>query len=120
MSETETSQMHQRIAELYAAFNRRDVDAVLRGLTTDVAWANGMEGGHVHGHDGVRAYWTRQFAEIRSNVEPERVEREDDGRVAVQVHQVVRTVDGAELLADTRVRHVFTMSDGLICRFDIE
>ena len=25
----------------------------------DVIWANGMEGGHVHGRDQVRSYWTQ-------------------------------------------------------------
>jgi nuclear transport factor 2 (NTF2) superfamily protein len=42
------------------AFNHRDVDAVLVCLSPDVAWANGMEGGFVHGHDAVRDYWTGQ------------------------------------------------------------
>ncbi len=41
----------------YTAFNARDIDAILSMMHPDVEWANGMEGGYVHGHDGVRAYW---------------------------------------------------------------
>jgi hypothetical protein len=107
------------IEQLYAAFNRRDVEAVLARLTDDVTWANGMEGGHVEGRAAVRAYWARQFELVQSHVEPERIAREPDGRVAVDVHQVVRTPDG-ELLADQNVRHLFTFDGDLIARFDIE
>jgi len=45
--------------------------------------------------------------------------RELDGRVAVDVRQVVRTPDG-ELLADQRVRHLFTFDEDVITRFDIQ
>jgi len=34
---------------LYAAFNRREIDAVLDRLAPDVQWANGLEGGHARG-----------------------------------------------------------------------
>ncbi|KAM3099871.1 nuclear transport factor 2 family protein [Phormidesmis sp. 146-12] len=44
----------------YQAFNTRDIDTVLSLLHPDVAWANGMEGGYVHGHAEVRDYWNRQ------------------------------------------------------------
>jgi ketosteroid isomerase-like protein len=63
------------IRRLYAAFNRRDIDAVLERLADDVRWANGMEGGHVEGVPAVRDYWTRQFTVIQSQVEPERITR---------------------------------------------
>src|SRR6266487_3642422 len=42
---------------IYNCFNARDIDGVLDALTDDVAWANGMEGGYVHGREGVREYW---------------------------------------------------------------
>ena len=51
-------------------------------------------------------------------VEPERF-TEEDGRIAVDVHQVVHSREG-ELLADQRVRHVYTVRDGLIERMEIE
>ncbi|WP_336466990.1 nuclear transport factor 2 family protein [Frigidibacter sp. MR17.14] len=55
--------MEDRIAllrRIYAAFNARDIDAVMRELAPDVLWANAMEGGHEAGQPAVRAYWTRQ------------------------------------------------------------
>jgi len=44
---------HQLLTDLYAAFNARDIDRCLAGMHPDVNWANGMEGGNVHGHEGV-------------------------------------------------------------------
>ena len=55
---------------LYDRFNVRDMETVLACMDEDVVWANGMEGGHVYGHDGVRSYWTRQRAMIDPHVEP--------------------------------------------------
>jgi len=50
---------HKLLTDLYAAFNARDIDRCLAGMQPDVTWANGMDGGYVHGHEGVRDYWTR-------------------------------------------------------------
>jgi len=58
------------LKRLYDRFNARDMEAVLATMRKDVMWANGMEGGHVYGHDGVRSYWTRQWAKIDPHVEP--------------------------------------------------
>jgi nuclear transport factor 2 (NTF2) superfamily protein len=49
------------LKRVYDRFNARDMEAVLACLHENVMWANGMEGGHVHGRDGVRNYWTRQW-----------------------------------------------------------
>jgi hypothetical protein len=101
----------------YAAFNARNIDRALAVMHPDVDWPNGMEGGRELGHDAVRDYWTRQFGVIDSHVEPESFE-EVDGKIVVEVHQVVRDLDGA-LLADQQVEHVYTLRDGLIARMDI-
>jgi hypothetical protein len=37
------------LKRIYDRFNARDIDGVLAVLADDVAWANGMDGGHVHG-----------------------------------------------------------------------
>ena len=58
------------LEQLYAQFNARDIEAVLAALHADVAWANGMEGGHVHGREAVRDYWTRQWAVVDPRVVP--------------------------------------------------
>jgi ketosteroid isomerase-like protein len=106
------------LKRLYDRFNARDMEAVLAALHKDVMWANGMEGGHVHGHDGVRDYWTRQWATIAPHVEPTDISAKADGVFHVEVHQTVRDLKG-NLLADKMVGHIFRLEDGLIRRFDI-
>ena len=59
-----------RFAELYAAFNTRDIERVLSHLATDVDWPNAIEGGRLHGHEAVRAYWAKQFAVVNPTVKP--------------------------------------------------
>lgn len=103
----------------YADFNARRMDAVLARMREDVEWANGMEGGHVHGVEAVRAYWTRQWGLINPRVEPVKIEAQEEGRFRVEVHQVVRDMEGA-VLADVTVHHVYWIRDGLIARMDIE
>ena len=102
----------------YAAFNARNVDAALATMHPDVAWPNGMEGGTVHGHAEVRAYWTRQWTLIDPHVEPVDFARTDDGRIAVGVRQVVRDMQGA-VLVDQRVQHVYRLEDGRIRSMEI-
>ena len=60
----------------------------------DVEWPNGMEGGTVHGHEGVREYWTRQWGMINPHVDPVSFELDSSGDVVVGVHQVVRDLSG--------------------------
>ena len=102
----------------YEAFNARDIDRALALMHRDVDWPNGMDGGRELGHDAVRAYWTRQFGLIDSHVEPERFEVDGAGRIVVDVHQVVRDLHG-KVLSDGRVRHTYTLRDGLVARMDI-
>ena len=97
----------------YAAFNARDIDAALATMAPDVAWPKAFEGGFAHGHAAVRAYWTEQWSEIDPRVEPAAFHPEGDGRVLVNVHQVVRDPSGG-VLADEHVGHRFTLADGLI------
>jgi hypothetical protein len=104
---------------MYTAFNARDIDAVLSEMTADVDWPNAWEGGRAQGHEAVREYWTRQWAAIDPTVEPVAFTARPDGSVAVDVHQVVRGLDGA-LIADGRVIHVYAFRDGLIARMDVE
>ncbi len=106
------------IRNLYDGFNARDIDAVLSKLAEDVTWANGMDGGHIHGCEAVRGYWTLQWSTIDPHVEPVNVVPDEDGSVTVEVHQVVRDLQG-QLLLDETVRHVFRIDDGLVSRFDI-
>ena len=106
------------LKRVYAGFNSRDVDGVLAALHADVIWANGLHGGHVRSHDGVRRYWTRQWQTIDPHVEPLTSSAGPDGKLAVEVRQTVRDRNGS-LLSDKVVGHVFQIEDGLIRRFDI-
>jgi hypothetical protein len=106
------------IEQLYEAFNRRQIDAVLDQLAPDVDWPNGMEGGRVHGRDAVREYWLRQWAVIDPTVTPRTIATDESGRIVVDVHQIVRDLTGV-LLSDRMVQHVYTLRDGLIQRMDI-
>jgi hypothetical protein len=109
---------HELLANVYAAFNRRDIDAVLALMRADVDWPNGMEGGRVHGREEVRAYWTRQWSIIDPHVEPVSMEDDRHGNIVVDVHQVVRDLSG-KILKDQTVQHVYSFRDGLIERMDI-
>lgn len=109
----------QLLRRAYEAFNTRDIEAALALMHPDVDWPNGMKGGRELGHDAVRAYWTWQFGVIDSHVVPVGFERDDEGRVVVDVHQVVRDLDGV-VLSDGHVRHAYTFRDGLVARMDIE
>jgi hypothetical protein len=103
----------------YAAFNARDIDGALALMHPDVDWPNGMEGGRELGHAAVRAYWTKQFGIIDSRVEPMAFESDDEGRIAVDVHQVVRDLEGT-VLSDGRVRHVYAFRDGFVSHMEIQ
>ena len=107
------------LRSLYRAFNARDIDTVLAAMAADVDWPNGWEGGRVVGHDAVRRYWVRQWAEIRPRVEPTGIRERPDGTVEVGVHQVFRD-RGGTLLAVGDVRHVYTFAGDLVTRMDVE
>ncbi|MDE1150471.1 MAG: nuclear transport factor 2 family protein [Azospirillaceae bacterium] len=113
------------LKRLYDRFNARDIDGVLIALADDVAWANGMEGGHVHGREAVREYWTRQWAIVSPRVEPVGFHRTADGAIVAEVRQSVFDLEGRPLqgqthgLKDKTLAHVFRLREGKVVRFDI-
>lgn len=107
------------LQKVYKAFNTRDLDACLAAMHPEVDWPNGWEGGRVHGHEGVRDYWTRQWAAIDPSVEPVGFDIDDDGRTVVHVHQMVRDLEG-NVLMDGLVDHVYRIEDGLVRSMDIQ
>ena len=109
----------QRIHKTYEAFNNRDIDATLQLLHPEVQWPNGWEGGWVNGHDEVRKYWTRQWQEIDPKVTPVAITPEEDGRVKVRVHQVVKDKEGT-VLTDVFVNHIYTFQNGLVQKMEIK
>jgi hypothetical protein len=109
---------HEILQNAYRDFNARNIEAVISRMHPEVEWANGLEGGHVHGKDEVRAYWTRQFLTLSPHVEPVHIEPATDGCWTVEVHQVVYD-QGGNLMIDTTVYHTYRFRDGLIVRMDI-
>lgn len=103
---------------MYKAFNARDLDLATSVMHPEIDWPNGWEGGRVHGPEGVRDYWTRQWAAIDPGVEPVGFDTDDTGRTVVLVHQVVRDLEGKVTL-DGMVEHVYRIEDGLIRSMDI-
>ncbi|HEY3990969.1 MAG TPA: nuclear transport factor 2 family protein [Acidobacteriaceae bacterium] len=106
------------ITAAYAAFNRRDMDAILAMMHPDVDWPNAITGGRLHGRDEVREYWRGQWETLDPKVEPLRVEDVGNGQTVVDVHQVVRDLSG-KILVDQSIQHVYVIEDGLIARMDI-
>jgi RNA polymerase sigma-70 factor, ECF subfamily len=113
-----TTTSHDLLSSAYDAFNARDIDSVLAVMHPDVDWPNGWEGGWVHGHDAVRAYWTRQWQAIDPHVEAVEFDTDDSGRTVVTVHQVVRDLSG-NVIADGMVEHVYSIEGGSIRRMEI-
>jgi ketosteroid isomerase-like protein len=101
------------LKQAYAAFNARDMEGALSTMRADVEWPNGMEGGTVHGHEGVREYWRRQWGMINPHVDPVSFAIDSAGNVVVGVHQVVRDLSG-KVLQDRMVQHLYQLKDGLI------
>lgn len=118
MNSASSSAAQRQLVDLYAAFNRRDIPALLAAMTSDVVWPNGWEGGVVRGPDEVRAYWQRQWSELEPSVVPTAFRTEPDGRIAVSVHQLVRD-KGGSVLADHTVTHVYRLTNGLIAEMEI-
>ena len=114
------------LKRMYGFFNARDAGGVLASLGDDVAWANGMDGGHVHGREAVREYWTRQWSIVRPHVELLSFRRAADNTIVAEVRQSVHDLEGKPLqgqthgLKDKTVEHVFRFRDGKVTRFDIK
>jgi len=106
------------IEQAYSAFNKRDIDGALALMTEDVSWPRASEGGRVVGKEEIRTYWTRQWGEFDPHVEPLAITQEDNGKVRVRVHQLVKSLQG-DVLSDSEVLHIFTVNNGLIAAMDL-
>lgn len=106
------------IEQAYSAFNRRDIDSALALMTEDVSWPKASEGGKIIGKEEIRAYWTRQWGEFDPHVEPLEITESGNGKVHVRVHQLVKSLQG-DVLSDSEVLHVFTLSSDLIAAMDL-
>ena len=116
--QSNTERSKELLKKAYAYFNARNIDAILALMKLDVVWANGMDGGYVYGHDGVREYWTRQWKMIDPHVEPIDFETNENRNVVVNVHQVVHDLNG-NLLKDAMVQHIYFIKNGSVHRMEI-
>lgn len=106
------------LRRIYVAFNARDLDAAIAVMTPDVTWPRAFKGGFVHGPKEIRSYWSEQGSEIDANVEPIAFHPEENNRILVDVHQIVRDLEG-KVIADQMVGHRFTFKEGLIQGMEI-
>lgn len=112
------SSCQEILQKAYAAFNTRDIEAALTCMDPDVDWPNGMEGGYLYGHKAVHDYWVRQWNMIDPHVEPVHFSNCEDGNILVEVHQVVRDLEGNIILEET-VYHAYLVLQGLIKRMEL-
>jgi hypothetical protein len=103
----------QLLSAAYSAFNARDIDAAVLLMSPDVTWPKAFKGGVVNGPNEIRAYWTEQWSEINPSVEPMAFYPQNDSKILVDVHQVVRSLDG-QIISDEHVCHRFTIKNELI------
>jgi hypothetical protein len=107
------------IAEVYAAFNQRNIDGALALMSESVSWPKASEGGRAVGKEEIRAYWRRQWKEFDPHVTPIEVIDHGAGKIDVRVHQLVKSL-GGDVLSDSEVWHFYTTRDALIERMDLE
>jgi len=119
MTEEEMLTYQTLINNAYAAFNARDIDAILKVMHPEVKWPKAWEGGYANGHDEVRDYWERQWKEIDPNVTPVGFRERENGTLEVEVDQLVKDLEG-NILFEGKVIHVYVITDGLLQKMDIE
>jgi len=119
MDEEQLFKTQALIKKAYTGFNNRDIDTVLHIMHPDIHWPKAFEGGYVIGHEAVRDYWTRQWSEINPKVEPVAITERPDGKVEVEVDQLVKDMQGS-ILFNGKVKHVYVIKDNLLYSMDIE
>jgi ketosteroid isomerase-like protein len=119
MSEEEMLNNRELIKRAYAAFNARNIEAILQVMHREVKWAKAWEGDYANGHDEVKAYWQRQWKEIDPKVTPVGFCQRKNGTLEVEVDQLVKDLKG-HVLFDGKVKHVYVINDGLLWQMDVE
>ncbi len=119
MNEERILKNQELIKDAYAAFNARNIDAILQVMHPEIKWSKAWEGDYANGHDEVKAYWQRQCKEINPIVITVGFRERENGTLEVEVQQLVKDFDG-NILFDGKVMHVYIISDGLLQQMDIE
>lgn len=107
------------VAELYTAFARRDLPAVLALSDPEIVVAQTdllPWGGTYRGHDGLKAFTAALLGRVDSQVEIE--EFIEAGDRVVAIGRTRGTVRGTGTSFDVRVAHVWTVKDGKAVKFE--
>jgi ketosteroid isomerase-like protein len=107
----------ERLLTAYAAYNRRDSEALLALVSEDVDWPNGRA--RLHGKAALREYWTRQWEVTRTHDEPVKITDLAPDRSVVRISQVVRALDGTKISEGT-FDHVHRFRNGQIAHLEIQ
>jgi hypothetical protein len=106
------------ISELYAAFGRGEIPAVLAAMSPDADWQAPASifgaAGHAHGPDGIGQFFgglSGYFSEL--HVEPKELIDGGDKVVAIGQH----TGSGAKGSFQASFVHVWTLRDGKVTAF---
>ena len=86
-------------------------------VSDDVDWPDGERS--LHGKEEVRSYWTEPWTQTRTHDEPVSFSELDDGRTAVHLSQVVRSLEGS-VMSQGRSLHMHRIEGDPISRMDIE
>jgi len=108
-----TTSSIQLLSAAYSAFNARDIDAAVMLMSPDVSWPKAFKGGVANGPNEIRTYWSEQWSEINPRVEPMAFHPQNDSEILVEVHQIVRNLEG-HIISDEHVCHRFTIKNELI------
>jgi ketosteroid isomerase-like protein len=112
-----SAQRQALLLRAYHAYDAQDLDRLTAFLADDVDWPDDA-GNRLHGKDAVRAYWTEQWTRVRVHDHPVAFQQLDDGRIAVHVSQVARSLDGT-LLSTGEFTHVHRIDGDRIARLDV-
>lgn len=101
------------LTRLYEAFNREDIEAVVGFMHPEVSGPNLFDNRQMTGREALRGMWRKQFAKIDPEGTPITMTTLADGRVAVKVAYVVRTLDG-RLFTEEVVTNTYRFKDDQI------
>lgn len=106
------------VGRLYDANQRRDLEAFRALVAPQLEWPDVTRGGVLTSPEAVADYWAYNDSIIRVEITPVEIHVAEDGRIVVDVNQVVWNRAG-KLWSDLCVRHCYTLRDGLFWRMDI-
>lgn len=110
---------HQELLlQAYAAYNSQHVETLLALVSDDVDWP-GDNADRLHGKEAVRTYWTEQWTRTRTHDTPVNFAELTDGRIAVHISQVVRSLNGS-VISKGQFMHIHRIQGSRIARMDIK